>query len=154
MWISASSAITAWLARGENAQELSDLSGRTNFWGPLLAYPRTPFQEIFGFGIQNGSFDGTPIDSNWMLSYENQGLWGVTICGLVVIFLYLAAAFTPRGPQRAIALFLITYCLIASYTEDAFTDPTTYMLDLFVAASLLIPFGAFQARSARSLLKG
>ena len=42
VWISASAAITAWLARGENAQQLSDLSGRTNFWGPLLAYPRTP----------------------------------------------------------------------------------------------------------------
>ena len=142
VWISASAAITAWLARGENAQQLSDLSGRTNFWGPLLAYPRTPFQEIFGFGILNGSFDGQPIDSNWMSSYQNQGLWGVTICALVVIFLYLSASFAPRGPQRAIALFLITYCLIASYTEDGFTEPTTYLLDLFLAASLLVPFGS------------
>ena len=141
VWISASSAITSWLVRGENAEQLSNLSGRTNFWGPLLAYPRTPFQEIFGFGMQNGSFNGMPIDSNWMLSYENQGLWGVTICGLIVVFLFLSASFAERGPQRAIALFLIVYCLIASYTEDGFTEPTTYLLDLFLAASLLTPFG-------------
>lgn len=146
VWITASAAITAWLERGENAQQLADLSGRTDFWGPLLAYPRTPFQEIFGFGVLNGTFNGTPIDSNWMISYENQGLWGVTICALIVIFLYVSASFAPRGPQRAIALFLITYCLIASYTEDGFTDPTTYMLDMFLAASLLVPFGGISSK--------
>ena len=148
VWLSASSAITAWLARGEGTQQLSDLSGRTNFWGPLLAFPRTPFQEIFGFGLGNGTFNGLPIDSNWMSSYNDQGLWGVTLCALILIFLYFNASFAPRGAQRALALFFTTYCLIASYTEDGFTSPTTYSLDVMLAASLLIPFGMIRGQDA------
>lgn len=153
IWLSASSAITKWLARGEGTQELTSLSGRTGFWGPLLSYPRTLFQEIFGLGMNNGSFNGLPVDSNWMLSYENQGLWGVTLCALLVIFLYVSASFAPRGPKRALALFLTTYCLVASYTEDGFTEPTAYLLDVFLAASLLVPFG-FSAYKAQKLLGG
>lgn len=141
-WLALSSSITSWLARGEGSQQLSNLTGRTTFWGPLLTYPRTRFQEIFGFGMQNGSFNGLPIDSNWLLSYENQGLWGVTLCAFFVIFLYVGAAFAPRGPKRALVLFFTTYCLIASFTEDGFTDPTPYLLDIFLAASLLVPFGS------------
>lgn len=141
VWLSASTTITEWMARGEGSQQVGDLSGRTQLWGPLLAYPRTHFQEIFGFGLAGGGFDGLPIDSNWMLSYEEQGLWAVTICILILIFLYASASFAPRGPKRALALFLTTYCLIASYTENGFTDPSTYLLDVMLAASLLVPFG-------------
>ena len=42
------------MARGEGTTQLTNLTGRTNFWGPLLAYPRTTFQEIFGFEAQLG----------------------------------------------------------------------------------------------------
>src|SRR5260370_30046889 len=59
-----SSAITSWMARGEGTTQLTNLTGRTNFWAPLLAYPRTTFQEIFGFGLSNGSFGGLPIHRN------------------------------------------------------------------------------------------
>ena len=135
-----SGAITSWLARGQGQKQLMNLSGRTNFWGPLLAYPRNLFQEIFGFGLSNGTFGGLPIDSNWLDSYESQGLFGCIICGLILLFLYVAAAQKERGLKRAIALFLITYCLIASFTEDGFTDTTPYMLDVMLAASLLVPF--------------
>jgi hypothetical protein len=41
--------------------------------------------------------------------------------------------------HRALALFLITYCLVTSFTEDGFTDATPYMLELTLAASLLVP---------------
>jgi hypothetical protein len=37
------------------------------------------------------------------------------------------------------ALFLTIYCLVASFTEDGFTDATPYLLDLALAASLLVP---------------
>lgn len=146
-WLTFSTALTSWLARGENAQQLGNLTGRTNFWGPLLAAPRTPFQVIFGVGIGNGLFNGLPIDSNWLSSYNDQGLWGVVICALILIFLYLNSSFAPRGPRRALALFFITYCLVASYTEDGFTSPTTYSLDLMLAASLLVPFGMVRDNS-------
>ena len=39
----------------------------------------------------------------------------------------------------ALALFLVTYCLVASFTEVGFTGPSPYMLELALAASLLIP---------------
>ncbi len=134
-----SSFITTWLARGEGAQQLSDLTGRTLVWGPLLAYPRDTFQEVFGFGLSNGSFNGLPIDSNWLSSYEEQGLFGVVVCAVMILFLLVAAYFQPRSVQRALALFLITYLLIASFTQDGFTDASTYLLELTLAASLLAP---------------
>ena len=131
--------LTTWLARGEGTKELTNLTGRTKVWGPLLAYPRNPFQEIFGFGLSNSSFNGLPIDSNWFSSYDEQGLFGVAVCALVLIFLLVYAYFQPRGVNRALALFLVTYCLIASFTEDGFTDATPYMLELILAAALLAP---------------
>ncbi len=137
-----SSVITTWLARGEGIQELSDLTGRTLVWGPLLAYPRDTFQEIFGFGLSNSSFNGLPIDSNWLSSYQEQGLVGVSICAAMLLFLLVAAYFQPRGVQRALALFLITYCLVASFTEDGFTDATPYLLELTLAASLIVSSAA------------
>ena len=134
-----SAAITTWLARGQSTQGLDNLTGRTEVWGPLLAFPRDKFQEIFGFGLSNASFNGLAIDSNWMSSYEQEGLYGVVICAIILVFLLLTAYFQPRGVRRALALFLITYCLVASFTEDGFTDVSPYLLDLTLAASLLVP---------------
>ena len=136
----ASSAIISWLARGEGSTQLTNLSGRTGFWGPLLAFPRTKLQEIFGFGLSNGSFNGLPIDSNWMLSYQDQGLFGVVMCAAILVYLLIAACFQSRGVRRALVLFFVIYCFIASFTEDGITNPSTYMLDVTVAASLLLPF--------------
>ena len=132
-----SSVITTYLARGEGSQELTQLTGRTKVWGPLLAFPRDEFQRIFGFGLSNSSFNGLPIDSNWLSSYQEQGLFGVAVCVAILLFLFITAYFQPRGVYRALALFLATYCLIASFTEDGFTDATPYLLELTLAASLL-----------------
>lgn len=137
--------ITTWLARGQSTQGLKNLTGRTEVWGPLLAVPRNKFQEIFGFGLSNNSFNGLAIDSNWLASYNAQGLFGVTLCAMILVFLLLAAYFQPRGVRRALALFLITYCLVASFTEVGFTDASPYLLDLTVAASLLVPVSAASA---------
>jgi hypothetical protein len=131
--------VTTWLARGQNSQQLIGLSGRANFWGPVLAYPRNKFEEIFGFGLSNAQFGGLPIDSNWIASYQEQGLLGVTLCAAMLVYLFVAAFFQPRGVQRALGLFLVTYCLVASFTEVGFTDASPYLLDLTVAASLLVP---------------
>jgi hypothetical protein len=138
--MTSSAVIATWLARGQSAQGLNNLTGRTEVWGPLLAAPRDKFQEIFGFGLSNASFNGFPIDSNWLASYQQQGLFGMTVCAIILLFLLVAAYFQPRGARRALALFLVTYCLIASFTEVGFTDASPYLLDLTVAASLLMPY--------------
>jgi hypothetical protein len=145
--LTASSYLVSWLARGQGASELENLTGRTKVWGPLLAFPRDKFTEIFGSGLSNSSFNGLPIDSNWLSSYNEQGLWGAVICGVILLYLLVTAYFQPRGAQRALALFLVVYCLIASFTEDGFTDASTYLLELTLAASLFVPslFGSSPA---------
>ena len=75
----------------------------------------------------------------------------MVVCATILVCLFVAAFFQPRDVQRALALFIVTYCLLASFTETAFTDASTYLLDLTVAASLIvIPLmgreGSFTAR--------
>jgi hypothetical protein len=137
--ITLSTVVTTWLVRGQSGQSLTELTGRTKVWTALLSFPRNNFQEIFGFGLSNSSFNGLPIDSNWLSSYQEQGIFGVIVCAAVLLFLLVAAYFQPRGVQRAIALFLITYSLVASFTETGFTDVSTYLLELTLAASLMAP---------------
>ena len=117
---------------------MTSLTGRTNFWALVLTEPRNLFQEIFGFGITNASVNGLPIDSNWLSCYQQEGIFGVCICALMLIFLFVAAFFQAPGLRRALILFLVIYCLVASYTEDAFEAPSMYLLHLVIAASLLI----------------
>ena len=136
--ITVSGFVVTWLARGENATGLEHLTGRTNFWALVLNTPRTRFQEIFGFGLSNASINGLPIDSNWLSAYMQEGIFGALACAMILVWLFLVAFFRPRGVRRALALFLVTYCTLASFTEDAFSDVSTYLLNLTVAASLLI----------------
>ncbi|HEX4091656.1 MAG TPA: hypothetical protein VHZ33_23330 [Trebonia sp.] len=133
-----SSVVTSWLSRGQNSGQLTELTGRTVVWGQLLGAPRTKFQEIFGFGLSNNSFNGLPIDSNWLASYQSQGLFGVTMCALLLLFLLVTSFFQERGVERALALFLTSYCLVASFTEVGFTDVSPYLLEITLAASLIV----------------
>jgi hypothetical protein len=134
--------LTTWLTRGQNAQELTSLTGRTGFWTLVLNLPRTRFQDIFGFGLSNGSVDGLPIDSNWLVAYLQQGLLGVILAAAMLLFVLVAAFFRPSGPRRALALFLATYCLVASFTQVGFATASVYLLELTLAASLLVPLAA------------
>ncbi|MBO0819315.1 MAG: hypothetical protein J2P26_00540 [Nocardiopsaceae bacterium] len=131
--------ITNWLARGEGTEDLSQLTGRTKVWGPLLSFPRNKFQEIFGFGLSNSSFNGLPIDSNWLSAYDELGLLGVAICAAILIYLIVAAFFQATGMRRALALFLVVYSLVASFTETSITDVSPYLLEVTIAASMLVP---------------
>ncbi|MDQ4033263.1 MAG: O-antigen ligase domain-containing protein, partial [Actinomycetota bacterium] len=47
----------------------------------------------------------------------------------------------PPSPARACAVFLIVYCLIASYTQVGLGDASGYLLHLVVAAALLTGAG-------------
>lgn len=134
-----SSFLTAWLARGEGTQELTNLTGRTSVWGAVVNIPRNLFQVIFGFGLSNKSFNGLPVDSNWLACYLDEGLAGVILSAIVLLFVYASAFFLPQGKSRALALFLTTYVLIASFTETGFSDASTYLLELTLAASLIMP---------------
>ena len=106
--------VTHWLTRGESTSELTALTGRTNVWHMVVTFPRNWFEVLFGFGLSNNSFNGLPIDSNWLATYHDQGLFGIALCLALLLFLFITACFQPRGAPRAMALFLATYCLAAS----------------------------------------
>ena len=146
-------ALTHWFSRGQSTQELSQLTGRTIVWTELIHTPQPIDNVIFGNGLSNNSFNGLPIDDSWLSVYEDQGLLGDLICGLIMLSLLLIAAFKPRGPAKALALFLLVYCLIASVTETGLGQASTYMLDLATAAALLMP-GAPGLLSGRRGLEG
>ena len=134
-----------WLERGENTSQLSDLSGRTLVWPLVLSEPKPETNKIFGSGLSNGSLvgsspavNGLPIDSSWILTYQDQGLVGMILEAAMFCVLLTIALLRPSSPARAIALFLIVYCLCASFTESGMGEASTYLLDLTVAASLLV----------------
>ena len=136
--ITLSSVLTTWLARGESSQQLTSLTGRTPVWQAVLSAPRDGFQVFFGSGLSNNSFGGLAIDSNWLAAYSDQGVIGVAIVATMVLYVFIAAYFQPPGVRRALPLFFVTYCLVASFTETGLSQPSSYMLELTLAASLLV----------------
>jgi hypothetical protein len=118
----------------------------------VFAEQRTETQKILGDGLSNGSIngkivfdgvsgvgDGLPIDDSWVLDYQDQGIVGDVLTGLMFVVLLVMAAFATRGPRRAIALFLVVYCLAASFTEDGAGIASQYAMDMTLAASLMVP---------------
>jgi hypothetical protein len=134
-----SGALTTWLVRGQSASQLDDLTGRTSVWGMVVRAPRDSFQILFGFGLSNKSFNGFPVDSNWLGAYLDLGLVGVVLSATLLLFVMIAAYFQPTGPRRALALFLVTYLLISSFTATGLSDASIALLELSLAASLLVP---------------
>ncbi|MFC7934747.1 O-antigen ligase domain-containing protein [Streptomyces sp. NPDC057387] len=131
------SALQAWFLRGQSEENFSNLTGRAKVWDALLAAPRTTGEKVFGIGLGDKSFDGLPIDNSWLAVYHEQGLIGVALVAAVFVVLGGVALLRPPSPARACAIFLISYCSLASYTEAGLGDASPYLLHLAVAASLL-----------------
>jgi O-antigen ligase len=127
----------SWLARGQSTEDLAQLTGRTKVWAAIAARQTTMLQELFGSGLGNKSFDGLPIDSNWVATHLELGRVGVALVVAVLLVIFLAAWTRPAGPRRAIAIFIVVYCVVASFTETGLGDASPYLLDLAVAASLV-----------------
>jgi hypothetical protein len=132
-----SSALQAWFLRGQSQENFASLTGRAKVWHALLAAPRTTSEQLFGTGLGDKSFGGLPIDNSWLAVYNEQGLVGVTLVAAIIIVLGGVALLRPPSLQRACAIFLISYCAIASYTEAGLGDASPYLLHLALAASLL-----------------
>ncbi|MFE6756962.1 O-antigen ligase domain-containing protein [Streptomyces sp. NPDC057684] len=132
-----SSALQAWFLRGQSQENFANLTGRAKVWDALLAAPRTTIEQLFGMGLGDKSFDGLPIDNSWLAVYQEQGLVGAAVVAAILLVLGGVALLRPPSLQRACAIFLISYCAIASYTEAGLGDASPYLLHLAVAASLL-----------------
>ena len=90
--------------------------------------------------------NGLPIDNSWIATYQNQGIVGCVLEGVIFFVLLLTALLRPRGPTSALALFLIIYCLFASYTDTGMGEASIYLVDLTLAASLLVPRGGDESQ--------
>ena len=139
-------AIANWYTRGSRAEDVSSLNGRKKVWDQLLDEPKSGFEQVFGIGLTNKSFAGLPVDNSWLATYQDLGLFGVVICAAILVSLLMIAATRPRGPNVAVAIFIIFYVAIASWTETGLGDASTYMLDLTVAASLIAASGGGEPR--------
>ncbi|WP_371583730.1 O-antigen ligase domain-containing protein [Streptomyces sp. NBC_01314] len=131
------SALQAWFLRGQTQENFTSLTGRAKVWDALLAAPRTTSEYLFGAGLGDKSFGGLPIDNSWLAVYHEQGVTGVALVAAIIIVLGGVALLRPPSLSRACALFLISYCALASYTEAGLGDASPYLLHLAVAASLL-----------------
>ena len=131
------SALQTWFLRGQSQENFSSLTGRAKVWNALLAAPRSTSEQVFGVGLGDKSFGGLPIDNSWLAVYNEQGLIGVTLVAAIIIVLGGVALLRPPSLQRACAIFLISYCAIASYTEAGLGDASPYLLHLALAAALL-----------------
>jgi O-antigen ligase len=132
-------AVVAWFKRGEKVENLASLNGRRTVWDALLYAPRTTSEQLIGTGLSDKSFGGNSIDNSWLAVYHEQGLIGLVIVTLFLACLLIAAALRPPSPERACAIFLIVYCLVASYTEAGLGDASPYLLNLALATALLTP---------------
>ena len=111
----------------------------------MLSTHRPTTNVLFGSGLTNDSVNnssnpatnGLPIDSSWISIYQDQGIVGEVLVSAVLMLLLLTALCRARGPTRAMALFLIVYCIIAGVSESGLGGASQYLLDLTVAASLL-----------------
>lgn len=131
------SLLQTWFLRGQSQENFSSLTGRAKVWDALLAAPRTALEQWFGVGLGDKSFGGLPIDNSWLAVYNEQGLTGIGLVAAVIIVLAGVALLRPPSLSRACAIFLVSYCAIASYTEAGLGDASPYLLHLAVAASLL-----------------
>ena len=130
-------AVSEWFTRGQTSDQLANLSGRKEVWSQLVAEPRSELTQWLGAGLTDKSFGGRSIDNSWLAIYHDQGLVGLTLVAAMVLSLLVKASMRPAGPRRALAVFIVVYSVIHSYTEVGLGDASTYLLDLIVAASVL-----------------
>ncbi|MGW0965727.1 O-antigen ligase domain-containing protein [Streptomyces sp. NPDC002516] len=131
------SALQTWFLRGQSQENFSSLTGRAKVWHALLTAPRSTTEYLFGHGLGDKSFDGLPIDNSWLAVYNEQGVIGVGLVAAFLVVLGAVALLRPPSLSRACAIFLISYCAMASYTEAGLGDASPYLLHLALAASLL-----------------
>jgi hypothetical protein len=132
-------AIKAWFERDQSEELLTSLTGRTQAWALVYSFPRTGFQELFGIGYGDKSIYGLPIDNGYLAAYQETGKVGlVAACAIMVILLLKALAY-PKTSNRALAIFLITYVAVASYTETGIGDMSAYVMHLVLAGAMVTP---------------
>lgn len=143
-------ALQRWFERGQNSEQLGNLTGRQTIWNSLLGEERSVYTQFLGIGLSDKSFNGLSIDNSWLAVFNDQGFLGIVLVVAILAVLLGAAVLRPPSPARACAVFLILFCTVSSYAEVGLGDASAYLLYLAAAASLLVPSMAAPARNQAS----
>ena len=137
--------VTAFIQRGQSAQQLSSLTGRTNVW--TLALNQWQSRPWTGYGYYSGHRLGaaldvlyhqhTNLDNLWVETLLDVGLVGTALLALFVVF-GMRAALSRRqrslaggGPAAAVIITLF----LASFIDPSLQQPTYTM---FAFATFLL----------------
>lgn len=137
----------SWFQRGQDQSQIATLTGRTKAWKQLYDFPRDGYTRVFGTGLSDKSINGLPIDSGYLAVFHEEGQAGLVVIGLIFALLLIQIMLRPPGVARAIALFLLLYCAVASYAETGIGDMSSYVLHLLLAGSLVAPTRRTSQRS-------
>jgi hypothetical protein len=137
--VAAAVAVPLWFTRGQSAQDLGQLTGRTKVWAALLAEPRDTLDRLIGRGLTDKSFGGLSIDNLWLSVYHDLGLAGLVLVVSILMVVVVRVVSLAPCTRRAIAVFVLGYLAVASITEVGLGDASPYVLHLVVAVSLLEP---------------
>jgi hypothetical protein len=139
LYLALSPFVLSFLRRGQSDALLSSFTGRTNAWARVREFPRTGFEELFGVGYGDKSIDGVPIDNGYLATYHEIGKVGL-VAVLVVLAVLAVRTLAHTAPaNRALAVFLIAFVAIASYTETGVGDMSAYVMHLVLAGAMLAP---------------
>ncbi|HWC66450.1 MAG TPA: hypothetical protein VG478_00150 [Acidimicrobiales bacterium] len=129
--------VRSFLRRDQTEDVLSTLTGRTTAWAKVHAFPRTGFQELFGVGYADKSIDGVPIDNGYIATYHEIGKIGLLAVIVVLGVLAVRAFVHTASARRAVAVFLVIFVAIASYTETGIGDMSAYVMHLVLAGAMV-----------------
>lgn len=138
-------AIAEWVTRGQSAESISSLSGRTAVWDFIVHAELDAKTFLFGHGLGEkrvllrrgeGDFQTVPIDNSWLDAYWETGLTGLFFVGAGMIGAVIFALRTTGAPARATSLFLLGYVAVASVNESGLCDFSS--LTLLVVLAIMV----------------
>lgn len=134
--------VIEWALRGQESEQLQNLTGRTTAWDFILSQPYDPLLFWFGHGLGDkrivlrrgqGDINVVPIDNSWLDTYWETGAIGTVLVAVAVLAALLYALTTPGREARACATFLMSYVLVSSVSESGLCDFSSLTLLVLVA---------------------
>jgi len=135
--------IRSWVLRGQDSDQFSSFTGRTRAWSGVIEQQSSLSSIMLGNGLGNkavlvrrgeGDIDVLAIDNGWLSLFWETGLVGLILVLIAVIATVVAVFRAPTPYVRASAGFLVTYVVIASFTESGLSDLSSHTLHILVAA--------------------
>ena len=134
--------VIAWALRGQETEQLQNLTGRTTAWDFILSQPYDPLLFWFGHGLGDkrivlrrgqGDINVVPIDNSWLDAFWETGAIGTILVALAVLAALLYSLTTPGLAARAFAVFLMSYVMVSSVSESGLCDFSSLTLLVLVA---------------------